>query len=230
MNDTARRAPSLRGRGLTSFVVVLSFVAMTVSGAVLYVAPRGRTANWSGWTWLGLWREQWVALHVVLSTLFVLFGLAHLVYNRRPLWSYLHSRLRRGVNLWKELVAAVVLVVGLSIASVAGLPPARQLVRGGEDLKDSWARTLPEAPIPHAELLTLEDLGQRTSLPAEALAKVLRESGLSVGGAGLSLLQLAEDNDTTPAAIYELLRERHPEIERLSGRGRGRGGGYGRGT
>lgn len=215
----------LHYRGLTSFVITLSFLAMTVSGAVLYAAPRGRDANWSGWTCLNLWREQWVAMHIVVNTLFVLFALLHLCFNWRPLWSYLHSRVRRGVNLWKELLLAGVLVVGLSAAAVMGLSPARQLVRGSAQIKDSWERTLPRAPIPHAELLTLQELQQRAGVSAEGLANVLRGSGFLVGGTSDSLLQLAEANGTTPAAVFDVLRKEFPELDGLTGGGRGRGTG-----
>jgi len=213
-----RRRPRLRA--LTSFVVTLSFVGMTVSGAVLYAAPRGRTANWSGWTSVGLWREQWVAVHVVLSTLFVLFGGVHLLLNWRPLWSYVHSRARRGLNLWGELLAAVVLVVGLTTAAIVGLPPARPLVEGSEGMKDSWARALPRAPFPHAELLTVEELHQRGGPATKDLVQALQDAGLRVVKESDSLLQLAEANRSTPAAIFDLLRKRFPELEGIRGGGR----------
>lgn len=223
MSDRAHRAPFLRGRGLTSFVVTLSFLAMILSGAVLYAAPRGRDANWSGWTCLGLWREQWVAMHIVVSALLVLFGMVHLAFNWRPLWSYLHSRLKPGIHLWKELTVAVLLVGGLSAAAITGLPPARQLVSGSDQIKDSWSRTLPHGPIPHAELLTLKDIQQRTGVSAEILEQALRDEGFRIGAPHDSLFHLSELNDTTPAAVFEVLRNRFPEMDRFSGAGRGRG-------
>lgn len=226
---TTVRRRWLHPRGLTSLVVALSFFVMTVSGILLYVAPRARDANWSGWTCLGLWREQWVDMHIVTSTLFVLFGLVHLYFNWRALWGYLHSRLHHGLNLWKELIIAVVVVGGLSVASIIGLSPARQLVQGSEDIKDHWGRTLPRAPFRHAELLTLDAIEERVGVPSEALSETLQNNGYKNVSSGASLLELAETNGTTPAAVFEILRKQFPELENLGARGGGRGDGRGRG-
>lgn len=221
----------LHVRGLISLGVTLSFLVMALSGIVLYVAPRGRDANWSGWTCLGLWREQWVALHIVVSTLFILLGLVHVYLNWPALWGYLHSRLRPGLNLWKDLLIALVVVGGLSAAAVVELSPARQLVQGTEDIKDYWGRTLPRAPLPHAELLTPDDIEQRTGVSSEALADTLRGKGYNVTGTNVSLLGLAQANNTTPAAMFDVLRRDFPALDDLGGRrgrgGAGRGGGRG---
>jgi len=45
-------------RGFTSLTLTLAFLVMLISGIVLYVTPRGRTANWTGWTMLGLEKDQ----------------------------------------------------------------------------------------------------------------------------------------------------------------------------
>lgn len=219
----------LHFRGLASLSVALSFLVMTVSGVLLYVAPRGRDANWSGWTCLGLWREQWVSMHIVASTLFILFGLFHLYFNWPALWGYLHSRLHRGLNLWKELLVAVVVVGGLSAAAVVELSPARQLVQGSEGIKDYWGRTLPKAPFPHAELLTLNAIEQRTGVSSNRLAETLRSKGYTATDTGVSLLHLAETNNTTPAAVFEVLRRHFPELDDLDVRGGDRGIGHRRG-
>lgn len=219
----------LHFRGLTSLAVTLSFLVMTVSGILLYVAPRGRDANWSGWTCFRLWREQWVSVHIVTSTLFILLGLVHLYFNWRALWGYLHSRLHHGLYLWKELFIVVVIVGGLSVAAVIGLPPARQLVQGSEDIKDHWGRTLPRAPFPHAELLTLDAIEERIGVMSEALSETLQNNGYRAVSSGASLLELAETNGTTPAAVFEILRKQFPELEDLGARGGGRGTGQGRG-
>lgn len=224
-NSKTIKRRRLHSRGLTSFVVVLSFLAMAISGVVLYVAPRVRDANWGGWTCVNLRREQWLAMHIVISTLFMFFGALHLCFNWRPLWSYAHSRLRRGINLWKELLAAGVLVVGLSAAAVMGLSPTRQLVQGSDYIKDYWAGTLPRAPFPHAELLTLEDIQQRTGVFADDLAQTLRDSGFRVGGMSDSLLQVAEANGATPAVVFDVMRKEFQELGSLTVGGRGRGKG-----
>ncbi len=224
-NSKTIKRRRLHSRGLTSFVVTLSFLAMTISGVVLYLAPRARDANWAGWTCLNLRREQWVAMHIVTSTIFMFFGALHLCFNWRPLWSYAHSQLRRGINLWKELLVAGVLVGGLSAAAVMGLAPARQLVQGSDLIKAYWAETLPRAPFRQAELLTLKDIQQHTGVLADDLAQTLRDSGFRVGGTSDSLLQVAEANGATPAFVFDVMRKKFPELGGLTVGGRGKGKG-----
>jgi len=233
MQEPATSEPTGRRRfhyrGLTSFVVTLSFPAMAVSGGVLYAAPRGREANWAGWAWLDLGREQWVALHLTMCTLFVIASLLHLYFNWRPLWSYVHRQLGHGLYLWKELLLTVVLVAGLSAAAIVGLSPARQLIEAREGIKAYWAHTLLPAPFPHAELLTLEDLQQRAGVSADRLAGSLQNAGVRVDGTSRSILELAEANGTTPAALFAVLSENFPELGNLRRGGWGRGQGRMRG-
>ncbi len=213
----------LRLRGLTSLIVTFSFGVTILSAAVLYIAPRGRTADWSGWTCIGLWREQWVASHIVIGTLFVVAGAVHLVLNWRPLYSYVLGRGRQGLRRWRELLLASGVMLGLWAAAVWQIPPAEQLVRWSEQAKDAWGESLPQAPFPHAELLTLEELAARTGTPAERLVAALKESGLTVEQPAESLLGIAVRNGTSPAAIYADLRERIAGLDQIERPRRGAG-------
>ena len=58
--DNVRR--SFNMRGLTAFVLAASSAIVLTSGVILYVTPQGRVAHWTGWTLLGLGKEQWRAL------------------------------------------------------------------------------------------------------------------------------------------------------------------------
>lgn len=50
--------------GLASVLVAVSFVMLLLSGAMLFVAPPGRVANWSNWRLLGLTKHDWGGLHI----------------------------------------------------------------------------------------------------------------------------------------------------------------------
>jgi hypothetical protein len=52
-------------------VVALSFLALAISGAVLWVSPPGRIANWTDWAMLGLRKSEWIDLHIWFALLFV---------------------------------------------------------------------------------------------------------------------------------------------------------------
>ncbi len=230
MSDASIHKPWVHWRGLTSFTVTFSFLLMILSGAILFIAPRGRTANWVGWSFLGFWREQWVAMHITLATLFVLVGIVHLAFNWQVLWGYVLSRTGRRLRLWKEGLAAIAIVLALGAAAVWQLPPAQPLVGASDRIKDHWANALPAGPMPHAELLTLEEVSARSGISVEGLIQALGRAKLGVRGKDQSLLDVALANGTTPARVYDAMLAQFPELSRLPGRGRGGGrDGQGRG-
>ena len=63
----------------TSFILAWSFLALIISGAVLYVAPAGRIANWTRWQLIILTKEQWQAVHTLAAIVFLIGGLFHLL-------------------------------------------------------------------------------------------------------------------------------------------------------
>ncbi|MDI9444793.1 MAG: DUF4405 domain-containing protein, partial [Planctomycetota bacterium] len=57
-----RKGRPLSAKGFTSLFLTLTFGAVASSGAILYLTPRGRVANWTDWTMLGLSKDEWAAL------------------------------------------------------------------------------------------------------------------------------------------------------------------------
>ena len=51
-------------KGFTSLFLTITFVALSLSGIVLYVAPRCRVADRIGWTVTGLEKGQWESIHI----------------------------------------------------------------------------------------------------------------------------------------------------------------------
>jgi hypothetical protein len=46
-------------KGFTSLFLTIAFVALSLSGIVIYVAPRCRVADEMNWTAMGLQKHQW---------------------------------------------------------------------------------------------------------------------------------------------------------------------------
>ena len=80
-------------RAFTSILLVWSGLVMAVSGIVLYIAPTGRVAHAAVWTLMGLDKEGWGAVHTILSFIFTIFAILHIVLNWKPLISYLKDRM-----------------------------------------------------------------------------------------------------------------------------------------
>lgn len=107
---------SLRVRRLTSLIIAVAFLVMLSSGVLCFLAPKGRVANEIDWQFLGLVREQWIALHLTSSALFLAAALLHVFYNWKGLLKFIRSRpteeRRFSLEAFIALMLGIVLVVG----------------------------------------------------------------------------------------------------------------------
>lgn len=215
-------------RGFTSLLLTLATLAMTFSGVMLYFTPRGRVANWTGWTLLGLSKEGWVAVHMNIAILFVLAALIHLIFNWTVFWSYLKKRASLGLNLKGEMAIAVVLAAAVVAGAILEVPPFSTVVAVNQQIKDSWEGQASDAPAPHAEEFGLQRVAGSMRLSVGEVVAALEEEGFSVPDANATVGQIAEANGVTPQAIHAAIVKRFPQAS-ASGLGKGQGPGMGMG-
>jgi len=143
---TVERPFSLRG--FISILLVFCMLMMLISGFLLYIAPRGRVANWTSWTALALRRDQWVALHINSSLIFITAILFHLIKNWSRMVGYLKQRSSMRINMKRELTAAFVLTSLVFAATIFELPPISIPVELKYKLRDSWEQTSDQPTSP----------------------------------------------------------------------------------
>jgi hypothetical protein len=223
-------------RGFVSLFLTLAFLALGISGAVLYATPRGRVANWTGWTMLGLDKQTWQSVHMSIALLFLIGVAVHLWLNWSVFWSYLKKKASMAPNLKVELLAAVVLTGAVVAGAIFDAPPFRQVMELNYRIKDYWeewaATAAASPPSPHAEELTLERLAANRRMPLDALLKGLQEEGLKVDDGGQTLAQVAARNGRTPREVYAAVEKHFPNAQQAgpgTGQGRGPHGGPGGG-
>ena len=209
-------------KSFTSFALLFGFVVIALSGAVLYVAPPGRVANWSDWSLGGLRRADWQAIHTVFTSIFVVLAILHLVFNWRVVVAYLTMRAATGSRRRRELVMAGALVAGVMAATLAGLPPFSSMMRAGDALKNGWTAPGGDAPVPHAEILTIARLADILHVEPDRLVSNLKSAGIDAT-AEATLADLAAARATPPAEMYRVATAgvappKRPIVE---------GGGYG---
>ena len=129
---TSPVAKPFHKRGWVVFMVGLSASVLLISGIVLFIAPSGRIANTTQWALLWLDKDGWVNLHNVFAILFVAVLIWHLVFNWRPLSNYVVSRATHHLNLKREMLAAVAVLLVLVVLVAQNLPPVDALT----DLSD----------------------------------------------------------------------------------------------
>jgi len=221
--DKAKRT-NFSGRGFVSVAMTLGFVALVITGVMLYMKPAGRIANWTGWRLLGLTKEQWEALHICFSAGFLVAVGFHIYLNWRPLLNYFKSRLTRRFALRGDWVLALVLFGVVWVGTLAEVPPFSSLVALNETIKNSWEEEDTRAPIPHAELLTLAELAAEVGVDLDAVIARLGAKGIAVESPAIVVGDLAQAHGLTPRELHDIAVG--PAAgERGPGGGAGRGGG-----
>lgn len=88
---------ALKTRRVISWLSFLSFAILGATGLVLYFTPQGRIANWAIWTFAGLTKEDWGNIHVIVSMLFVITMIWHIILNWKPLIAYLKTTRKKNL-------------------------------------------------------------------------------------------------------------------------------------
>jgi hypothetical protein len=207
-----------------SFYVVFSFLALAVSGLVLYVAPPGRIANWSVWQLLLLSKAQWQAVHTIVALMFLVAASFHVYFNWKALVAYFKSRLHAGIRMKRELAAAALAGAVILGVAITGVPPFGTVMDVGEDIKNSWSTSSSEPPIPHAELMTVAKLSETVKIPAEKALANLEKQGIRVTTPARTVQQIADDNRLTPQQVYQRIQseDAKPKVSLAEGGGWGR--------
>ncbi len=216
-NDAATTASSVKPkprrfsmRGFTSLLLTLSLLAMTFAGVMLYLSPRGRVANWTDWTLIGLGKEQWSSVHMNASLLFAIVAVLHLVLNWSIFFSYLKKKSAAGLNMKKELALAALIAVVWIAGTISEVPPFSSVVALNDDIKNYWEQQATRAPIPHADELTLEAFAKQVNLPVTEIAEALREEGFDAADTQLTVREVGHRKGVAPSEVLAAIQKHHP--------------------
>jgi len=91
----------------------------------------------------------------------------------------------------------------------------------GDYLTESWDTQNSNPPIPHAELLTLNELAkQLDNIPVEKLTKKLEDNKIKFNSTTETLSEIGVINNISPAEIYNLISKK--STTNMTGMGIGR--------
>ncbi len=194
-------------RSFISFGLLFSFLIIFFTGIILYIAPAGRIANWVNWKLFALSKENWQALHIIFSFLFVILSIFHLFsINWKVFLSYIKSKTSSGLNKKKELWISGILTILIFIGVLYSIPPFSTVIDLGESLTQSWEKKVEVAPIPHAELLTLIELSdQLENFSIEKIENKLKANSIAFTSTDQTLSEIAKTNNLTPLEVYNLI-------------------------
>ncbi len=192
-------------RSFVSVLTAFSFIGLTFTGIILFFVPPGRIANWTGWTLLALTKDQWIALHDWFAVIFVVTAVFHLYFNLKPFISYFKSKATKIFSLRPEWAMALFICVVVCVGAIVNIVPFSTLLAWNESIKYSWDSPLQQAPIPHAELLTVTELAQQVSdVDLETMLANLKMQGIEVKSPDVVVGELAQSVNMTPAQLYQI--------------------------
>lgn len=206
-------------RRVISLTVLLSFAFLALSGLMLFLSPQGRVAYWAGWRLFGLTKDQYSAIHTTFMVLFLTVGVWHIVLNWKAIVGYLKDRSKQVRIFTPESSLALALALFFLVGPLAGLPPFRQFLDAGVEVKEYWEATSGSPPWGHAEENSLqrfcrgmEDFerleSQRlVSIDCDEALQALRAEGLGVEGTSQRIVDIAEANGTTPQAVAAVVMQ-----------------------
>lgn len=213
-------------RAFVSLLTGFSFILMDLTGCILFITPPGRVANWAGWTFWGFTKDQWVALHIWFSLLFVVACLFHLYLNFGAIVNYLKITGSKAYRFRFEWLAALAVCALIFAGTHLQIRPFQSLLRFQDRVKNGWEDRSSSGPAAHAELWPLAQLAEETDTPLDTIL-----SNLGVDSPEITLADLAEQTGQTPDQLYrQALGQAEPRSRTHSGRGEGgRQGGQGQG-
>ncbi len=198
-------------RKTTSLTTMLSFFLLLVTGAVLYVAPRGKIAFWADWKILGLDKGQWVALHTNIGFLFVIAGAIHSIVNWRCIVAYLKNRKKQVRMFVADFNVALAVTLFVTIFTLFELPPIRAVQACNQSIKNKAAEKYGEPPYGHAESSTLKKFCRHTRLDLDDSVGKLEKAGLQGISPDATLAEIAKANKMSPQQVYALIRPVPPK-------------------
>ncbi len=206
-------------RRVVTLTVFLSFIFLALSGVMLFFSPQGRVAYWAGWTLFGLDKDQYSAIHTTFMVLFLTAGVWHIVLNWKPITGYLKDRSRKIRIFTPESSIALALAGFFLVGPLMKIPPFRQFLDAGADVKAFWEEVNGSPPWGHAEENSLQrfcrgmedferlENERLVAVDCEEAVARLRSEGFAVEGLNQRILDVANANGTTPQAVAAVMME-----------------------
>lgn len=214
-------------RAFISVLATLAFIAISISGAVMFITPPGRIAHWTGWKFWNLTKDQWGNLHIWFGLIFLITALLHIYLNIKPLLNYFKSRVTRKFTFRTEWLAAIILCGVIFVGTLAYIPPFSSLINWDSTFKESWGDNVSKAFIPHAERLTFPQIAEKTGGNLDQMLANLKAKNITPESLEMTLEELGQELNMPPSELYNIATG---NTAKPGGKGQGRGMGQGSGS
>jgi len=152
---------------ITSLSLGFSFLIMSYTGVILYIAPHGRVSKWLDWHLFGLDKGQYQELHTTSMVTFLVFGILHIYYNWKSIIWYMKDSSKKISFTKKEFLIALILNIVFVAGTLTSVQPFKGFINMGNTIKDRWG----EKSIEVTSLLDTNTIQVNIKPPPEQLGK-----------------------------------------------------------
>jgi len=207
---------------ITSLSLGFSFLIMSYSGIILFIAPHGRVSKWLDWHLFGLDKAQYQELHTTTMVAFLFFGILHICFNWKPIMCYMKDSSKKISFTKKEFLIALFINVVFVVGTLTSTQPFKGFLDLGGSLKDSWGqqsfkvisksseKSIEVSIKPPPEQLgrkTLQELNDMGNINLKKAITILESKGLHDIDGTSRIKPIANELELTPTDIYKLLTE-----------------------
>ncbi len=189
---------------VTSLSLGISFLIMSYTGIMLFIAPHGRVAYWSDWHLWGLTKTDYGNIHTTAMVVFLIFGILHIYYNWKLIVKYLRNKQKKISFTKKEFLAAFILNLVFFLGTLFAIQPFQGFINMGEAIKDNWTKTYGEPPYGHAEETKLKVFCKKQKLDLNKAKENLKAKNIKFKEND-SLKTIAKNSNLAPSDIYKII-------------------------
>lgn len=209
-------------RKITSLSLGFSFLIMSYTGIILFVAPHGRVSRWLDWHLFGLDKVQYQELHNTSMITLLFFGILHINYNWKPIVNYLKDSTKKISFTKKEFLIAFILNAFFVIGTLTHIQPFKGFLDLGETFKSSWSENITKTssnnntnveviaikpPPQRLGRKTLQELSDMGNINLEYALKALKSKGINNINSNIKIKDIANELNIEKNDVYKLITE-----------------------
>ena len=187
----------MKGRKITSLILLISLISLTINSFVLYITPHGRIAYWANWQLLGLTKTQWGNIHINTGILFIIALIFHIYYNWKPMISYLKKKNKLRIFTINFNISLIIVFI-VTFGTLYEIPPFSSILDFSEHIKDKSIIVYGEPPYGHAELSTLKKFSKKMGWDLEQSIQLLKAEKIKFNDENETLQEIAKRNSISP--------------------------------
>ena len=196
----------------TSLTLAFSGIVVLVSSTVLYLGPPGHIGHFSSWSFWGLNKHYWGALHLNSGILFCLAMLLHSYFNWQLLLSYAKRKKQTPVKSFTPLVTSLVLTLFVCFGSYFDMAPMKQIMGYARGLRVEVVKQYGSPPYGYSTTYPIAVISGYMGWDIEMSLQALKERGIDVCSPQQPFKEVAANNGTTIGHLLDIMSSQKREF------------------